>query len=122
MSVNESVPKSSEAPAMKDFSIFEYALKFSDVEQTENLGEIATISRRDFDERETFLCRTTTPSVEYACLMIENALLLRTNRSGRVYAGFEKLSCLHPIIEPYQSIAVVSETAHIFCQLACKPP
>ena len=107
---------------MKDFSIFEYALKFSDIEQTENLGEISNVSRRDFDERETFLCRTTTPSVEYACLMIENALLLRTNRSGRVYAGFEKLSCLEPIMERYLRIADVSESVYIFGEADWQPP
>ncbi len=33
---------------MKNFSIFEQALKFSGVEETENLGEIASLSRRDF--------------------------------------------------------------------------
>ena len=32
--------------------------------------------------------------------MIENALLLR-NRSGRVYAGFEKLSYLQPVVDRY---------------------
>jgi len=107
---------------VKDFSIFEYALKFSEIEQTENLGEISNVSRRDFDERETFLCRTTTPSVEYACLMIENALLLRTNRSGRVYAGFEKLSCLEPIMERYLRIADVSESVYVFGEDDWQPP
>ena len=99
---------------MKDFSIFEYALQLSGIEQTENLGEIANISRRDFYERESFICRTTTPSVEYACLMIENALLLRTNRAGRVYVGVEKFSHLQPIIERYLRIADVSEAVYIF--------
>jgi len=36
---------------VKDFSIFEYALKFSDIEQTENLGEISNVSRRDSARR-----------------------------------------------------------------------
>ena len=99
---------------MKDFSIFEYALKLSPIEQIDNLGQIASISRRDFDERESFICRTTTASVEYVCLMIENAILLRTNRAGRVYAGFEKLSTLQPIIDRYLRIADVSECVYLF--------
>jgi len=107
---------------VKDFSVFEYALRFSGVEQTENLGQVANISRRDFEERESFLCRTTAPSVEYACLMIENALLLRTNRAGRVYAGFEKLSRLQPVIDRYLRIADVSESVYIFGQTDWQPP
>ena len=82
---------------MKTFSIFEQALKFSGVDQAENLGEMASLARRDFAERESFICHTTTASVEYACLMIENAVLLRTNRAGRVYAGVERLSLLQQI-------------------------
>jgi DICT domain-containing protein len=107
---------------VKDFSVFEYALRFSGVKQAENLGQVANISRRDFEERESFLCRTTAPSVEYACLMIENALLLRTNRSGRVYAGFEKLSCLQPVVDRYLRIADVSESVYIFGQSDWQPP
>ena len=107
---------------MKDFSIFEYALKFSSIEQTQNLGQIASISRRDFDERESFICRTTTASVEYVSLMIENAILLRTNRAGRVYAGFEKLSILQPVIDRYLRIADVSESVYIFGQPDWQPP
>lgn len=107
---------------MKDFSIFEYALKFSPTEQTHNLGQIASISRRDFDERESFICRTTTASVEYVCLMIENAILLRTNRAGRVYAGLEKLSTLQPIIDRYLRIADVSESVYLFGQPDWQPP
>jgi DICT domain-containing protein len=107
---------------VKDFSIFEYALRFSGVDQTENLGQTTNISRRDFAERESFLCRTTTPSVEYCCLMIENALLLRTNRSGRVYAGFERLSCLQPVIDRYLRIADVSESVYIFGEPDWQPP
>ena len=95
---------------MKNFSIFEQALKHSGVENIENIGEIASLARRDFIERESFICHTTTASVEYGCLMIENAILLRTNRSGRVYAGVEKLSALQPIIDRYMRIADVSET------------
>lgn len=107
---------------MKNFSIFEQALKFSGVEQTENLGEMASLARRDFAERESFICHTTTASVEYACLLIENAVLLRTNRAGRVYAGVEKLSLLQPIIDRYMRIADVSQSVYLFGQDDWRPP
>lgn len=107
---------------MKNFSIFEQALKYSGVEETENLGEIASIARRDFIERESFICHTTTASVEYACLMIENAVLLRTNRAGRVYAGVERLSTLQPIIDRYMRIADISESVYLFGEDDWRPP
>lgn len=106
---------------MNEFSIFDYALEFS-AGQTDNLGEVASIARKEFLERESFLCHTTTAAVEYACLMIENALLLRTNRSGRVYAGFEKFSQLQPIIDRYLRIADVSESVFIFGADDWQPP
>lgn len=107
---------------MKNFSIFEHALKFSEVNDVENVGEIASLARRDFVERESFVCHTTTASVEYGCLMIENAILLRTNRSGRVYAGVEKFSALQPIIDRYMRIADVSESVYLFGQDDWRPP
>ena len=107
---------------MKNFSIFEHALKFSEANAIENLGEIACLARRDFVERESFICHTTTASVEYGCLMIENAVLLRTNRSGRVYAGVEKFSALQPIIDRYMRIADVSESVYLFGQDDWRPP
>ena len=107
---------------MKNFSIFEQALRFSGVPDIENLGEIASLARRDFVERESFICHTTTASVEYASLMIENAILLRTNRAGRVYAGVEKLSALQPIIDRYMRIADVSESVYLFGQDDWRPP
>ena len=107
---------------MKNFSTFEYALKVSGTHPGDNLGQIASISRRDFDDRESFICRTTTASVEYACLMIENTILLRTNRSGRVYAGFEKLSLLQPIVERYLRIADLSESVYLFGEDDWRPP
>jgi len=107
---------------VKNFSIFEQALKFSGVDQTENLGEIASLARRDFADRESFICHTTTASVEYACLLIENAVLLRTNRAGRVYAGVERLSLLQPIIDRYMRIADVSEAVYLFGQDDWRPP
>ena len=107
---------------MKNFSIFEQALRFSGAKDIENIGEIASLSRRDFLERESFICHTTTASVEYISLMIENAILLRTNRSGRVYAGVEKLSTLQPIIDRYMRIADISECVYLFGQDDWRPP
>ena len=107
---------------MKNFSIFEQALKFSGHESIENLGETASLGRKDFVGRESFICRTTTASVEYACLMIENQILLRTNRSGRVYAGVETMSALQPIIDRYTRIADVSEAVFLFGQDDWRPP
>ncbi len=107
---------------MKDFSLFEQALDLAAAARAENLGRLACITRRDFDECETFICSTTTASAEYASLMIENALLLRTNRGGRVYAGFEQLSALQPIIDRYWRIADVSESLYLFGQPDWQPP
>ena len=107
---------------MRNFSIFERALRLSGAQDIENIGEIASLARRDFLERESFVCHTTTASVEYGCLMIENAILLRTNRSGRVYAGVEKFSSLQPIIDRYMRIADVSESVYLFGQDDWKPP
>ena len=107
---------------MKNLSIFEQALRFSGQQAVENIGEIASLSRRDFLERESFICHTTTASVEYASLMIENAIVLRTNRSGRVYAGVQRLSALQPIIDRYMRIADISEFVYLFGQDDWKPP
>lgn len=107
---------------MKNFSIFEQALKVPGIDRIENIGEIASLARRDFVERESFICHTTTASVEYVSLMIENAVLLRTNRAGRVYAGVEKLSALQPIIDRYMRMADVSESVFLFGQDDWRPP
>jgi len=69
-----------------------------------------------------FICLTTAASVEYLCLLIENTVLLRTNRAGRVYAGFEKLSALQPIIDRYLRIADLSECVYLFGQADWVPP
>ena len=106
---------------MKNFSVFEYALDYSGI-GLDNLGQIASIARKEFVERESFICHTTTASVEYGCLMIENDVLLRTNRGGRVYAGFGKLSQLQPIIDRYLRIADVSEYVYLFGQDDWQPP
>jgi len=107
---------------VKDFSIFEYGLKLSPIDQTQDLGQVASISRRDFEDRETFICRTTAASVEYLCLLIDNAILLRTNRTGRVYAGFEQLSAVQPIIDRYLRIADLSECVYLFGEADWMPP
>jgi DICT domain-containing protein len=107
---------------VNDFSIFEQALKAADVPRTDDLGRISSLSRRDFDERESFLFRTKAPSLEYASLMIENALLLRTNRTARVYVGFERLSCMQPVIGRYLRIADVSEFVYVFGEADWTPP
>lgn len=99
---------------MKDFSLFECALKLASPGDPLAQDSISNILRRDFNEMVTFTCYTTSSSIEYACLMIENALLLRTNRCGRVYAGFEKLSAFQPVIDRYLRIADVSEAVYLF--------
>ncbi len=108
--------------ALKEVSLFEEALKIASTAQVEDLGTIPTISRRDFEERQTFLFRAKVPCLEYASLMIENALLLRTNRTGRVYVGFEKLSRMEPVAERYLRIADISERVYVFGEADWKPP
>jgi len=107
---------------VKDFSLFEQARQLSQATRAQDLGRIFSISRRDFDERETFTFRCTTPCVEYASLLIESAVLLNTNRRARIYAGFEKFSCLEPIVDRYMRIADLSEALFIFGEDDWKPP
>ena len=107
---------------MKKLSLFEQARKLTQGSPILELGQITSISRKDFEERETFSFRCAAPCVEYACLLIENALLLRTNRAGRIYAGFEKFSLLQPIIDRYLRIADLSETVFIFGEPDWTPP
>lgn len=107
---------------MKNFSLFNQAHQLSKGTESQDLGQISSISRRDFEERATFTFRSTTPCVEYAGLLIENAVLLKTNRAGRIYAGFERLSCLEPVIDRYMRIADLSESLFIFGENDWKPP
>lgn len=107
---------------MKNFSMFEQALKIAKSSQIEDLGHVTYISRRDFDERETFCFRAQAPCLEYVSLLIENALLLRTNRAGRIYVGFEKLSCMEGVIDRYLRIADLSERVYVFGEPDWKPP
>ena len=108
-------------PAVKNFSLFRHALKISQKPRVD-LGEVAGLCRRDFHERESFLFRAQESCLKYACLMIENALLMRTNRSGRIYAGFEKLSLMQPVVDRYLRIADISETVYVFGEDDWKPP
>jgi DICT domain-containing protein len=108
--------------ALKKVSLFEEALKIAGTAEVQDLGRVYTISRRDFDERQTFLFRAKVPCLEYVSLMIENALLLRANRTGRVYAGFEKLSQMEAVVERYLRIADLSERVYVFGEADWKPP
>ena len=106
---------------MKDFSLFEQAQQLSQTNALD-LGCIPAISRSDFDNPDALTFRSTAPCVEYACLLIENAVLLKTSRAGRVYAGFERFSCLEPIVDRYMRMADLSETLFIFGENDWKPP
>jgi len=91
-------------------------------EQAEDLGTVAHVARRDFDERATFRFRARVPTLEYISLLIENALLLRTHRGGRLYVGFERLSRMEPIVDRYMRIADVSERVYVFGEADWQPP
>ena len=101
--------------------MFDQALAFAG-EAVEDLGTVTHVSRRDFDERATFRFRAQAPALEYLSLLIENAVLLRTHRGGRLYAGFEKLSRLEPVVDRYMRIADVSERVYVFGEPDWKPP
>jgi len=107
---------------LKKVSLFDEALKIVGTAQVEDLGLVSNISRRDFDDRESFLFRAKAPCLEYVSLMIENALLLRANRMGRVYAGFGKLSRMEEVAGRYLRIADLSERIYVFGEPDWKPP
>ncbi|HKS29193.1 MAG TPA: DICT sensory domain-containing protein [Pyrinomonadaceae bacterium] len=107
---------------MKTFSLFEEALKIAQSSHGEDFPEVTFVSRRDFDERETFTFETGAPCLEYVSLLIENAVLLRTHRAGRVYSGFEKLSNMESIVDRYLRIADVSERVYVFGEPDWQPP
>ncbi len=106
---------------MKDFSMYDSALKAAGA-SFEDLGTVPHISRRDFDERPTFRFRARVPCLEYISLLIENALLLRTHRAGRLYAGFQKLSRMEGVVDRYMRIADISERVYVFGEPDWKPP
>ena len=107
---------------LKEFSMFEFALQTARDSQLEDLGNISIVSRKTFDECPTFRFRTKVPCLEYVSLMIENALLLRTHREGRVYVGFEKLSRMDYVADRFLRISDVSERVYVFGVPDWKPP
>lgn len=107
---------------VKVSSMFEQALKIAGASGMHDLGDVSHVSRCVFEERKTFSFRAQVPVMEYLSLLIENNLLLKTNRAGRVYAGFEKLSRLEPVAERYLRIADLSERVYIFGENDWKPP
>jgi DICT domain-containing protein len=102
--------------------MFEFALQAVEGSPLEDLGNVAIVSRKTFDECPTFGFRSKVPCLEYVSLLIENALLLRTHREGRVYAGFEKLSRMEYVADRFLRISDVSERVYIFGVSDWKPP
>ena len=106
---------------MNEFSMYGPAAEHA-AGKLEDLGTVPHVSRRDFDERVTFGFRCQVPCLEYMSLLIENALLLRTHRGGRVYAGFERLSRMEPVVDRYMRIADISERVYVFGEPDWTPP
>jgi DICT domain-containing protein len=106
---------------MNKFSMYGRAAE-SAAGKSEDLGTIPHVSRRNFDERQTFWFRSQVPCLEYISLLIENALLLRTHRGGRVYAGFQRLSNMEPVVDRYMRIADISERVYVFGEPDWTPP
>ena len=106
---------------MKEFSMLDQALAASGG-SVEDIGTVTHVSRRDFEERATFRFRAQVPALEYLSLLIENAVLLRTHRGGRLYAGFERLSRMEGVVDRYMRIADVSERVYVFGEPDWRPP
>ena len=106
---------------MNEFSMYRSAEEYA-AGKSEDLGTVPHVSRREFDERLTFGFRSQVPCLEYMSLLIENALLLRTHRGGRVYAGFERLSRMEPVVDRYMRIADISERVYVFGEPDWTPP
>jgi DICT domain-containing protein len=102
--------------------MFEHALQAAKGSRLEELGNVSIVSRKTFDECETFSFRAKVPCLEYVSLMIENALLLRMHREGRVYVGFEKLSRMEYVADRFLRISDVSERVYVFGVPDWKPP
>ncbi|HYO98712.1 MAG TPA: DICT sensory domain-containing protein [Pyrinomonadaceae bacterium] len=102
--------------------MFEFALQTAKKSRPEDFGNLAIVSRKVFDERPTFRFRAQVPCLEYVSLLIENALLLRTNREGRAYAGFERLSRMEYVADRFLRISDVSERVYIFGEPDWEPP
>ena len=102
--------------------MFEFALQAAKGSKLEDLGNVSIVSRKIFDELATFRFRAKVPCLEYVSLLIENELLLRTNREGRVYACFEKLSRMEYVVDRFLRIADLSERLYVFGVPDWKPP
>jgi DICT domain-containing protein len=107
--------------AMNKFSMFDHAVA-SAGNSVRDLGTVKHIARRVFDERATMRFRAQVPCLEYMSILIENAVLLRTHRGGRLYAGFEKLSFMESVVDRYMRIADVSQRVYVFGEPDWQPP
>jgi len=107
---------------VREFSIFEQMHKAVASSPVEDLGCVFNISRRFYEEHDTFTFYAQSPCIEYLGLLIENALLLRTQRGGRVYAGFEKLSRMETVVDRYLRIADLSERVYVIGAADWSPP
>lgn len=105
-----------------EFSISEQARRAVLSSATEDLGCVFNVSRRFYEEHTTFTFSAQSPCLEYLSLLIENALLLRTQRAGRVYAGFEKLSRMEAVVDRYLRIADLSERVYVIGEADWAPP
>jgi DICT domain-containing protein len=106
---------------MSEFSMHALALGAAG-ERAVDFGAVAHVSRRDYAEQQTFSFRAPAPVLEYISLLIENSLLLRTHRGGRVYAGFQRLSSMEAVVGLYMRIADVSERVYVFGAADWQPP
>jgi DICT domain-containing protein len=106
---------------MNKFSMFEHAVASAD-KKVRDLGTVKHIPRRLFNERATLRFRAQVPCLEYMSILIEIDILLRTHRGGRLYAGFEKLSCMEPVVDRYMRIADVSQRVYVFGEPDWQPP
>ncbi|HLL70412.1 MAG TPA: DICT sensory domain-containing protein [Pyrinomonadaceae bacterium] len=102
--------------------MFEFALQAAKKSRPEDLGNLSIISRKIFDELPTFRFHSQVPCLEYVSLLIENALLLRANREGRVYVGFERLSRMEYVADRFLRISDVSERVYVFGEPDWEPP
>ncbi len=104
--------------------MFEQALKATTTgaDGLEDLGCVYNVSRQVYEEKTNFTFRAQMPCLEYLSLLVENALLLRANRAGRVYAGFEQLSRMEAVADSYLRIADLSERLYVFGEADWKPP
>jgi len=107
---------------VKEFSLYDLALKLSQSTEAADLGSVSYISRRDFNERETFTFKAQVPCLEYLSLLIESAVLLRSKRAGRVYVSFEKLSIMESVVDRYLRIGDLSERVYVFGVPDWTPP